>query len=189
MAILITMTVRKRRKKARAEAVTITPDDAELELTGAGVPEVVIETRLPREQSVTREPMQRLTEAEAALRDVMSQLSERNSGSSVPQHVVDDAWRTATEAAERLRTIAAKVEAVEAAAEHSNADQRAALDGGAHVLLAHLERGIDGYRDLIAAAGHLVLVASPNSVPDELVEATDKLAGLASALQELSART
>jgi membrane-associated protein len=198
VAVLITMTIRKRRKKARlATDVPVTPDDAELADVAVSpatatvlvpvVPEVIADARLPREKSAARVPMQRLAEAETALRDLMSQLSDTHGGPSVPQHIVDDARRTATETAERLRTIAAKVEAVEAATTHTNADQRVALEDGTQDLLIHLERGLDGYRGLIAAAGQLVLAGSPNPLPDELVEATDNLAGLAAALQELSA--
>ena len=197
VAVLITMTIRKRRKKARL--ATDVPATPELAVANVAVssgtatvlvpvaPEVIAGARLPREKSAARVPMQRLAEAETALRDLMSQLSDPHGGPSVPRHVVDDARRTATETAERLRTIAAKVEAVEAATTHANADQRAALEDGTQDLLTHLERGLDGYRGLIAAAGQLVLAGSPNPLPDELVEATDNLAGLAAALQELSA--
>ena len=139
-------------------------------------------SRLPGKKSAAREPMQRLAGAEVALRDLLRQLDD----ASVPRKVVDAARRTAAETAERLRVLAAKVEAVEAAVAHSPAGQRSGLEDGARGLLAHLERGVDGYQELVAAAGHLVLADSANPVPDGLVEATDHLAGLASALRELS---
>jgi hypothetical protein len=138
-------------------------------------------TRLPGRKSAAWAPMQRLAGAEIALRDLLRQL-----GDAVPRDVVDAAWRTAAETADRLRVLAAKIEAVEAAVAHAPAGQRAGLEDGTRNLLAHLERGLDGYQELIAAAGHLVLADSPNPVPDGLVEATDHLAGLASALRELS---
>lgn len=137
--------------------------------------------RLPGTTSAAREPMRRLAGAETALRDLLRQLKD----ASVPRDVVDAARRTATETADRLRVIAAKVEAVEAAVAHTPAGQRAGLEDGARRLLAHLERGLDGYQELVAAAGHLVLADSANPVPDGLVEATDNLAGLAAALREL----
>ena len=146
-------------------------------------------SRLPGKKSAARVPMQRLAEAETALRDLLAQLGaawDIGSGPSVPGDVVDDAWRTATETAGRLRAIAARVQAVEAAVAHAPADQRAALEDGAHSLLAHLDRGLDGYRELIAAAGQLVLADTRDPLTDELVEATDHLAGLAAALRELS---
>lgn len=138
--------------------------------------------RLPHKKSAARVPMQRLAGAEAALRDLMAKLGD----ASVPRDVVDGAWRTATETAGRLRVIAAKLEAVETAIAHAPDDQRAALEDGAQSLLTHLDRGIEGYRELIAAAGHLVLAGSQDPMTDELVEATDHLAGLAAALRELS---
>ncbi len=65
------------------------------------------------------------------------------------------------------------------------ADRKAELEDGTRNLLAHLERGLDGYGELVAAAGHLVLADSAKPVPDGLVEATDRLAGFAAALREL----
>jgi BMFP domain-containing protein YqiC len=138
--------------------------------------------RLPGKKSAAREPMQRLAGAETALRDLLRQLGD----APVSREVVDAARRTATETADRLRALAAKVEAVEAAVAYSPAGQRAGLEDGTRSLLAHLERGLDGYQELVAAAGHLVLADSTNPVPDGLVEATDHLAGLAAALRELS---
>lgn len=139
-------------------------------------------SRLPGQGSAAREPMQRLAGAEIALRDLLRQLGD----AAVARDVVDAAWHTATDTAARLRALAAKVEAVEAAVAHAAAGQRAALADGTRNLLAHIERGVDGYQELVAAAGHLVLADSVNPVPDALVEATDHLAGLAAALRELS---
>jgi hypothetical protein len=138
--------------------------------------------RLPGKKSAARAPMQRLAGAETALRDLLRQLGD----APVPREVVDAARRTATETADRLRVLAAKVEAVEAAVAYSPAGQRAGLEDGTRSMLAHLERGLDGYQELVAAAGHLVLADSANPVPDGLVEATDHLAGFAAALRELS---
>lgn len=140
--------------------------------------------RLPGNTSAAREPVQRLAGAETALRTLLTQLR----GASVPGEVVDAARRTAAETADRLRVLAAKVEAVEVAVAHSPAGQRAGLEDGMRNLLGHLESGLNGYQELVAAAGHLVLADSANPVPDGLVEATDNLAGLASALRELSDR-
>ena len=129
--------------------------------------------------------MRRLAGAETALGNLLRQLGD----ASVPREVVDAAQRTAAETADRLRVVAARVEAVEAAVAHAPAGHRAGLEDGMRSLLAHLERGLDGYGELIAAAGHLVLADSANPVPDELVEATDNLAGLAAAMRELSTET
>lgn len=137
--------------------------------------------RLPGKKSAAREPMRRLAGAETALRDLLRQLRD----APVPPEVVDAARRTASGTADRLRVLAAKAEAVEAAVAYSPAGQRAGLEDGTRTMLAHLERGLDGYQELVAAAGHLVLADSANPVPDGLVEATDHLAGLAAALREL----
>jgi hypothetical protein len=142
--------------------------------------------RLPGKKSAAREPMERLAEAEAALRDLMAQLSGSAAGPSVPRDVVDHTSRIAAETAGRLRAIAAKVEALEAAIKQAPDDRRAGLEDGALSLLGHLDRGLEGYRELMAAAGHLVLAGTQDPVPDELIEATDHLAGLASALRDLS---
>jgi hypothetical protein len=150
------------------------------------VPALPTPPRLPGRKSAAREPMERLAEAETALRDLIAQLSGSAAGPSAPQNVVDDAARIADETAHRLRAIAAKVEALEAAVRHAPAARRAGLEDGARSLLRHLDQGIEGYRELIAAAGHLVLAGTTDPVPDELIEATDHLAGLAAALRDLS---
>jgi hypothetical protein len=49
-------------------------------------------------------------------------------------------------------------------------------------------QGLDAYRALIGAAGRLALSGTPVAASSELVEATESLAGLAAALQELSTR-
>jgi hypothetical protein len=152
------------------------------------VPALPVPARLPGRKSAAWAPMERLAEAETTLRDLMAQLSESAAGPSAPQYVVDDAARIADETAEGLRAIAAKIEALEAAVRHAPAAQRAGLEEGVRSLLRHLDQGIEGYRELIAAAGHLVLAGTRDPVPDELVEATDHLAGLAAALRELSDR-
>lgn len=138
--------------------------------------------RLPGKASAAWAPMQRLAGAETALRDLLRQLGD----AAVSREVVDAAWRTANEAASRLRVLAAKIEAVESAVAHAAAGQRAGLEDGMRNLLAHIDRGVDGYQELVASAGHLVLADSANPVPDGLVEAIEHLAGLAAALRELS---
>ncbi len=150
------------------------------------VPALPARTRLPGRKSAARAPMERLAEAETALRYLMAQLSGSTAGPSAPQPVVDEAARIAEETAHRLRALAAKVEAIEAAARHAPAAQRAGLEEGVRSLLRHLDQGLEGYRELIAAAGHLVLAGTPDPMPDELIEATDHLAGFAAALRDLS---
>jgi hypothetical protein len=140
--------------------------------------------RLPRPGSAARTPMRRLAEAEGALAELLRRLSELPGEPA--EHVVEHAWHVAGDTAASLRSVAARVEAVELAAEHMSPHQRVALEEAAGSLLRHLDQGLDAYRGLIAAAG-LLAANTPVESTDELVEATEKLAGLAEALRELSA--
>jgi hypothetical protein len=140
--------------------------------------------RLPRAGSSVRQPLQQLAEAEAALAETLRQLS---GSPELPAGVVEQAWRTACDTAAGLREVAAKVDAVELAARHAPAGERAALDEGVRRLRTRLDEGLDGYRGLVAAAGRMLLASAPVLVTEELVEATESLAGLGEALHELSA--
>lgn len=141
---------------------------------------------LPDEKSVAREPMERLAEAEVAMWDLMEQLIESADESPVAQRVVDDVELGAYEAAGLFRRLAARVEAIEAAVPHAPAARRAGLEDGVRSLLVHLDRGLEGYRELVAAAAHVVLAGSWDPVPAELVEARDHLVALLAAMRDLS---
>jgi hypothetical protein len=138
---------------------------------------------LPRAKSSARQPVRQLAEAEAALAEMLRQLS---GSPELPAGVVEQAWRTACDTAAGLREVAAKIEAVELAAKHAPPGERASLDEGIHRLRVRLDQGLDGYRGLVAAAGRMLLASAPVLVTEELVEATESLAGLAEALHELS---
>jgi hypothetical protein len=141
--------------------------------------------RLPRPKSSARQPMLDLAEAEAGLAELLRQLTDLPD-EPVPPPVISDAWRTATDTAARLRAVAARLEAVELAAEHAPPRDWAGLEDGAGGLRLHLDQGLDAYRALIGAAGRVVLAGPPVVASTELVEATDTLAGLAEALRELA---
>lgn len=145
--------------------------------------------RLPRPKSTARQPMLDLAEAEAGLAELLRQLIDLPGGPGVPDAVIDHAWRTATDTASRLRSVAARLEAVELAAKHAPPREWAAFEDGAGSLRLHLDQGLDGYRALIGAAGRVVLASTPVVASTELVEATDTLAGLAEALRELASPT
>jgi hypothetical protein len=130
--------------------------------------------RLPGPRSAAHQPMRELGEAESALAEVLRQLS----GSSVEQ-----AWHTACDTAARMRAVAARLEAVELAANHAPPPERAAFEDRAASLRALLDQGLDGYRDLTAAARRMLAVSPPALAVDELREAT---ARLAEGLRELS---
>ncbi|GLY69376.1 phage shock envelope stress response protein PspM [Amycolatopsis taiwanensis] len=141
---------------------------------------------LPPPGSAAHEPMRRLAEAEESLAELLRQLSAQSA--AVPENSVEDAGTTAAEAAAALRGIAARIEAVERARKASPVGQRAALDSAVQTLREQLDDGLDGYGALIAAAGQAV-AASGNGMQqskEALTDATDRLAGLAIALRELS---
>lgn len=154
------------------------------DLSSIPSPDVRVEKnyRLPRPNSAARQPMRALAEAESALAELMRQLGE----SAVPADVVADAWHAATDVAARLRAVATRLEAVELAAKHGPAGDRATLDDGVANLRQHLDQGLDTYRALIGAAGRVVLAGTPLVASTELAEATESLTILAEILRELA---
>jgi hypothetical protein len=140
---------------------------------------------LPPVRSAAREPMVRLAESEASLAGLLRELSVASS--LVPQDSVENAQATAAEAAAALRALAGRIEAIERARAAAPAAERKALDSAIKTLREQLDDGLDNYGTLIAAAGQAV-AASGSGLPqskDALTDATDRLAGLAIALQEL----
>lgn len=141
---------------------------------------------LPPASSAAYEPMRRLAEGEETLAELLTQLSAPPT--AVPEMSVADARRTAAEAAAALRGIAARIQAVERAHKAAPASERPALEEAVRTLREQLDDGLEGYGALIAAAGQAV-AASGNGMQqskEALTDATDRLAGLASALRELS---
>jgi hypothetical protein len=145
---------------------------------------------LPPARSAAREPMERLAECEASLTELLRQLSVPSSlGTPLVSEVsVADARQTATEAAAALRGLAARIQAIERGRDSAPAREKAALDAAVAKLREQLEDGLEGYRSLVAAAGHTVAAAGDGLVTSKqsLTDATDRLAGLAMALRELS---
>lgn len=151
-------------------------------------PPIQVEKRplLPRPGSAARQPMRRLNDAEGVLAELLRRLGDLSDEPTVPQDVIEHTWGVATDTATSLRSVAARLEAVELAVAHAPESQRAALEDGAGSLRTHLDQGIDGYRDLIGAVGRVLLASTPVLATEELVEATEHLAALAEALDELS---
>ncbi|MGW3998779.1 phage shock envelope stress response protein PspM [Amycolatopsis sp. NPDC004772] len=145
---------------------------------------------LPPARSAAREPMERLAECEASLTELLRQLSVPSSlGTPLVSEVsVADARQTATEAAAALRGLAGRIQAIERGRDSAPAREKAALDAAVAKLREQLEDGLEGYRGLVAAAGHTVAAAGDGLVTSKqaLTDATDRLAGLAMALRELS---
>lgn len=140
--------------------------------------------QMPPKDSAAYEPMQRLSEAEDALAQLVLQLS--GPAVAVPQESVAEAERTGAEAAMALRAVAAQLAAVELARDHAPPMERGALIEGVRRLREQLDEGLNGYRSLLAAAGRVVAASSSAGPKQELADATDRLAGLAMALRELS---
>ncbi|MGW3965305.1 phage shock envelope stress response protein PspM [Amycolatopsis sp. NPDC005003] len=145
---------------------------------------------LPPARSAAREPMERLAECEASLAELLRQLSVPSSLGTPPVSEVSvaDARQTATEAAAALRGLASRIQAIERGRDSAPAREQAALDAAVAKLREQLEDGLEGYRGLVAAAGHTVAAADDGLVTSKqaLTDATDRLAGLAMALRELS---
>lgn len=140
---------------------------------------------LPPRGSLAREPMQRLTEAERTLADLLHRVGT-SGGGTMPRESLDQAAATGAEAAAALRDVAAALCAVERARDHAPAPDRAALQEAIVGMRARLDEGLDEYGTLIAAAGRLVAASSAGGPDRELLtDAADRLHGLAVALREL----
>lgn len=151
------------------------------------VPAAPARPPMPPKDSAAYEPMQRLSEAEDALDQLVRQLSgTQGMPASVPLESVREAERAAAEAAQALRAVAAQLAAVELARDHAPPMERAPLIDGVRRLREQLEEGLTGYRGLVAAAGRVVAASTSSGPKQELADATDHLAGLAVALRELS---
>ncbi|MFD4193004.1 MULTISPECIES: phage shock envelope stress response protein PspM [Amycolatopsis] len=145
---------------------------------------------LPPSGSAARAPMQRLAECESTLADLLRQLSEPSAlgAAPVPEYSVADARSTAAEAATALRALALRIQSIERARDAAPAGERAALESAVATLREQLDDGVESFAALVAAAGRAV-AASSHGLADSrlfLTDATDRLAGLALALRELS---
>jgi hypothetical protein len=140
---------------------------------------------LPPADSAAHEPMRRLAECEESLTELLRQLSPSD---ALPDTSVDDARVAAQEAATTLRGLAARIQAVERARNAAPPGERAALDAAVSTLREQLDDGLEGYGALVAAAGRAVAASASGTRQsrDALTDATDRLAGLAIALRELS---
>ncbi|MBK1788610.1 phage shock envelope stress response protein PspM [Prauserella cavernicola] len=154
------------------------------------VPAPAAPRRMPSANSAARKPMERLAESEATLTELLGQLATPAHGASgaVPEVSVEDARATATEAATTLRSLAARIQSIERAKASAPAGERPALDSAVRALTEQLDDGVEGYGSLVAAAGRAVAASSSGVSPakESLTDATDRLAGLALALRELS---
>ncbi|MEU4803336.1 hypothetical protein [Actinosynnema sp. NPDC023587] len=155
-------------------------DTARQQLAAAPTP-----TPLPARSSAARQPMERLEDAEDTLRELLRQLDSA-ALTSVPADSVVQARVTGTEASSAIRAVSHQLQAVERARDTAPPLDRAPLVEGVQRLRAQLDEGVDGYCGLVAAAGRVLAESTANNPRQVLGEATDHLAGLASALRDLS---
>lgn len=139
---------------------------------------------LPAPGSRAREPMQRLRDAEKSLHEALTRLSE--SGQGVGAASATEARAAASQAAVALRSVASRLVTVEGAIRHAPEGERAQLRSDVERLRAELDEGVDGYGGLVAAAGRAVAATGAAEQKHVMQDATDRLSGLAAALQELS---
>jgi hypothetical protein len=140
---------------------------------------------LPARSSAARQPMERLEDAEDTLRELLRQLDSA-ALTSVPTDSVEQARATGAEASSAIRAVSRQLQAVERARDTAPPLDRAPLVEGVRRLRAQLDEGVDGYCGLVAAAGRVLAESTASNPRQVLGDATDHLAGLASALRELS---
>ncbi|WP_433263788.1 phage shock envelope stress response protein PspM [Actinosynnema sp. CS-041913] len=140
---------------------------------------------LPARSSAARQPMERLEDAEDTLRELLRQLDSA-ALTSIPADSVAQARATGAEAASALRAVSHQLQAVERARDTAPPLDRGPLVEGVRRLRTQLDEGVDGYCGLVAAAGRVLAESTASNPRQVLGEATDHLAGLASALRDLS---
>lgn len=130
---------------------------------------------MPPRRSVARAPIERLTIAERALAELLAILG--------PAAV--DTGADAAAAAQELRAYAARVVAVESA---GSSQAAGGLTAAVRAMGGRLADGVAGYERLVSAAGEAVAAGQREPAPlalQDLSDAADRLAGLASGLREL----
>ena len=140
---------------------------------------------LPARSSAALQPMERLEDAQDTLRELLRQLDSA-ALTSIPADSVEQARATGAEAASAIRAVSLQLQAVERARDTAPPLDRAPLVEGVRRLRTQLDEGVDGYCGLVAAAGRVLAESTASNPRQVLGDATDHLAGLASALRELS---
>lgn len=139
---------------------------------------------LPPPESAAREPMRKLRDAEQSLYENLSRLATNTvEGVGDP---ASDTRATASTAATALRQAAGKLRAVEGAMPHASDADRPTLQADVERLRSELDEGVEAYGGLVVAATRAVAASGAPEQTHVLQDATDRLAGLAQAWQELS---
>lgn len=144
-------------------------------------------TALPPRGSAAHEPMSRLVGAQQSLYELSGILTRSE---FVDSREVAETYEVASAAARALTDMASDIVAMERAAD-ANARAGAHLAATVSNSAAELASGVDQYEELVAAAARST---NPNGLPTtvvdarraDLVAATDKLEGWATALAELA---
>ncbi|WP_285744497.1 hypothetical protein [Lentzea sp. NBRC 105346] len=143
---------------------------------------------LPPHISAARVPMEQLHNAEDTLAELLRQL-DSSALTSMPTASVQHARETAAQASHAIRAVSAQLQAVERARNTAPPLERGPLIDGVRNLRARLADGVDGYCALVAAAGSALAASTAQNPRALLDDATDHLAGLASAMRDISGYT
>ncbi len=141
---------------------------------------------LPAHISAARAPMEKLHAAEDTMAELLKQLDSPTL-TSLPTESVQHARQTAQEASSAIRAVCAQLQAVERARDTAPHLERASLVEGVRVLRIQLADGVDRYCALVAAAGQALAASTTFQDPRTVLDdATDHMAGLASAMRDVS---
>ncbi|MCR3748475.1 hypothetical protein LX88_002445 [Lentzea californiensis] len=141
---------------------------------------------LPAHISSARVPMEKLHAAEDTMTQLLVQL-DSPALTSMPTESVQHARQTAQEASTAIRAVSAQLQAVERARDTAPHLERASLVEGVRVLRTQLADGVDRYCALVAEAGNALAASTQFQNPGEVLDdATDHMAGLASAMRDVS---
>lgn len=141
---------------------------------------------LPPADSAAREPMRKLRDAESSLHESLVQLT------AASVHGVndraEDARATAVRTAAALRRVSDRLRSVESAQRFAPEADQETLRADAARLRADLDEGVEGYGKLVAAAARAVAASDEPEQASLMQDATDRLAGFAEGLHEISGR-
>ncbi len=142
---------------------------------------------LPDPASVAREPMERLARSERALHGILGVLSRSG---TVSAEDIEDTDSTARSAATALQAVSIDITSMEDATRGGRA-AAAALHRAIASAATQLDDGVEQFEKFVAAAAEVAVPGTAGGVGGlalvraELVSATEKLSGLAAALDEI----
>ncbi|QGK70914.1 hypothetical protein GIY23_16565 [Allosaccharopolyspora coralli] len=141
---------------------------------------------LPPADSAAREPMRKLRDAENSLHESLVQLTAASVDGVNDR--AEDARATAVRTAGALRRVSDRLRSVESAQRFAPEADQETLRADATRLRADLDEGVEGYGKLVAAAARAVAASDEPEQASLMQDATDRLAGFAEGLHEISGR-